>query len=54
LESIGFRRLRSGKGDHTIYARGSERVSIDGGPNRELKNGFWLKLRNEYGLGENG
>ena len=53
LEAIGFQRLRSGKGDHTIFARGTERVTIDGSPNHELKKGFWLKLRKEYGLEEN-
>jgi predicted RNA binding protein YcfA (HicA-like mRNA interferase family) len=51
LEAIGFRRLRSGKGDHTIYARGADRVSIDGSPSKELKKGTWESLRKKYGLG---
>jgi predicted RNA binding protein YcfA (HicA-like mRNA interferase family) len=50
LEAIGFERLRSGKGDHTIYARGTERVTIDGGPNREFPKGRWEKLRKAYDL----
>jgi predicted RNA binding protein YcfA (HicA-like mRNA interferase family) len=51
LEAIGFRRLRFGKGDHTVYARGVERVVIDGGPNHEMSKGQWEKLRKEYDLG---
>jgi predicted RNA binding protein YcfA (HicA-like mRNA interferase family) len=50
LEEIGFQRLRSGKGDHTIYERGAERVSIDGGPNHEMPKGRWQKLRKKFGL----
>jgi predicted RNA binding protein YcfA (HicA-like mRNA interferase family) len=50
LEAIGFRRLRSGKGDHTIYARGTERVVIDGGPNHEIPMPVWRKLRREFDL----
>ncbi len=50
LEAIGFRRLRSGKGDHTIYARGEEREALDGGPNHEVPKGTWEELRKRYGL----
>lgn len=52
LEEIGFRRLRSGKGDHTVFARGPERVALDGGPNHEMPKGQWQKLRKKYGLKE--
>jgi len=52
LEAIGFRRLRPGKGDHTILARGDDRISVAGGPNREMKKGSWEKLRKKYELGE--
>lgn len=50
LEDVGFSRLRPGKGDHTIYARGAERVVLDGGPNHEMAKGLWTKLRKAYGL----
>jgi len=41
LEEIWFYRLRSGKGDHTIYARGEERVALDGSPNQKMRKGMW-------------
>jgi len=50
LEAIGFRWLRSGKGDHTVYARGAERVVLDGGPNHETPKPVWAKLRKLHGL----
>jgi predicted RNA binding protein YcfA (HicA-like mRNA interferase family) len=52
LVAVGFRRKRQGKGDHTVYARGTERVVPDGGPNHELSLPFWKKLRKQYGLKE--
>ena len=52
LKDVGFTRLRSGKGDHTIYARGTERVVLDGGPNHEIPKTYWEKLRKAYGLKE--
>jgi hypothetical protein len=52
LTEIGFKRLRAGKGDHVIYARGTERESVDGGPNHELPKPYWDKLRKKYGLRE--
>ncbi len=52
LEEVGFQRLRSGKGDRTDFARGSERVTLDGGPNHELPKPVWAKLRKKYGLRE--
>ena len=52
LEEVGFRRLRAGKGDHTIYARGKERVALDGSPNHELPMPVWVKIRKNYGLRE--
>jgi hypothetical protein len=52
LEAVGFHRLRSGKGDHVIYARGNERESLDGGPNHEIPKPRWEKLRKKYGLEE--
>jgi predicted RNA binding protein YcfA (HicA-like mRNA interferase family) len=52
LEEVGFRRLRSGKGDHTIFARGEERVALDGSPNHELPMPVWAKIRKNYGLKE--
>jgi predicted RNA binding protein YcfA (HicA-like mRNA interferase family) len=52
LEAIGFELLRSGKGDHTIYVRGTEKETIDGGPNHEMSKGTWLKLRKRYRLKE--
>lgn len=50
LEEIGFERLRSGKGDHTVFARRTERVVLDGGPNYELPKGQWKKLCKAYAL----
>ena len=50
LEAIGFRLVRSGKGDHSIYQRDREIEVIDGGPNYELRKGMWEKLRKKYGL----
>jgi predicted RNA binding protein YcfA (HicA-like mRNA interferase family) len=52
LETIGFRFVRRGKGDHTLYARGDEIVIIAGSPNRELKKGAWETLRKRFDLGE--
>ncbi len=52
LEAVGFQRLRSGKADHTIYARGDEREAIDGGPNHEVPKPRWEKRRKKYGLKE--
>jgi hypothetical protein len=52
LEAIGFRFLRRGKGDHSVYARGTERISLDGSDNREMKKGAWEKLRKRFDLGE--
>jgi len=50
LEDIGFVLKRRGKGDHTIYVRGTEEESIDGSPNHEMPKGRWEKLRKKYGL----
>jgi hypothetical protein len=52
LEAVGFRRLRSGKGDHTVFGRETERVALDGGPNHELPKPVWEELRKNYGLKE--
>ena len=52
LEEVGFRRFRSGYGDHTVFARVTERVALDGGPNHELPKPVWAKLRKKYGLKE--
>jgi predicted RNA binding protein YcfA (HicA-like mRNA interferase family) len=50
LESMGFRLLRRGKGDHSLYVRGTDTEVIDGGPNHEMSKGLWEKLRKKYGL----
>jgi predicted RNA binding protein YcfA (HicA-like mRNA interferase family) len=52
LEAIGFQRLRSGKGSHVIYARGTDRVTIAGAPGHEMPKGQWESLRKEFALGE--
>jgi len=52
LEVIGFRFLRRGKGDHDVYARGTEREIIAGSMNHELPKGLWEELRKKYGLRE--
>lgn len=44
--------LRRGKGDHDVYARGTERESIDGDPHHEVPKGKWDQLRKKYGLKE--
>jgi hypothetical protein len=48
LEAIGFRFLRRGKGDHTIYVRGDDLEALDGGPNHEVPKGRWERLRKKY------
>jgi hypothetical protein len=50
LEQVGFRFKRRGKGDHTVYARGSEEEVIDGSPNHEMPKHRWEMLRKKYGL----
>jgi hypothetical protein len=50
LEGVGFVLKRRGKGDHTIYSRGSQEESIDGSANHEMPKGRWYKLRKKYGL----
>jgi hypothetical protein len=51
LKAVGFVKLRpGGRGDHTIYGRGTERVSLDGEPNHEVPMPVWAKLRKKYGL----
>jgi len=52
LEAVGFRLLRHGKGDHDVFARGTERETLDGDLNHELPKGSWEKLRKKYGLRE--
>jgi predicted RNA binding protein YcfA (HicA-like mRNA interferase family) len=52
LEKIGFVRLRSGKGDHSVYARETERVVLDGSPNHELPKPVWARIRKRFGFRE--